>query len=130
MVKFKNILIIDDDVINNMFTSDELIRSQLVENVEIAYDGQEGLNKLKEFTLHNTNFPELILVDVNMPIMDGFEFLEKLNELDLHPKPKVVMLSSSLHPKDINRSIILGALGYLEKPFTTKKLILALNKDH
>jgi CheY-like chemotaxis protein len=122
LIKFRNILIIDDDIISNMLTRDELIISQLAENVEVAFDVEEGLTMLKKFYLQKGNIPELILLDVNMPDRDGFEFLREFNELGLFPKPKIIMVSSSIRPQDIERSKILDAFGYIIKPFTLEKL--------
>jgi CheY-like chemotaxis protein len=120
MGKLKNILLIDDDYMSNMLTATEIKKSDLAEHVEIAHHGEEGLNKLKS-RKRNIHF-ELILLDFNMPVMDGFEFLQKFNELDLHPKPKVVVLTSSHDPKEIARANEFNITGFINKPFYASKL--------
>jgi CheY-like chemotaxis protein len=122
---FKNILIIDDDFVSLSLTMDELIEARMAENIDLAFNGEEGLKIVQEYQ-QNTENLELIILDINMPIMDGFQFLEKLNEMDIERKPKVIMLSSSYHPNDFERSQALDAVGYIVKPFSTYKLNFAL----
>jgi CheY-like chemotaxis protein len=122
--KYQCILLVDDDDVSNMLTEIEIKTSGLSENVEIAYDGAEGLSKLKEFLKDKSNnlCPELILLDISMPVMGGFEFLQEFNELDFDHKPGVVILTSSRNPKDIARSNTFNIIGFLNKPFSAYEL--------
>lgn len=95
----KNVLLIDDDTIYS-FIFPELIRdSGLVENFHIENDGLNGLNYLETCT---HNFPDLILVDLKMPVMDGFGFLAEYGPRfsEIHPKTVVMVMTSSVRQRD------------------------------
>ncbi len=77
--------------------------------VEVARDGQEGLEKMKK------NMPDLILLDIVMPKMDGFEVLEKMTEDERVNGTPVVIISNSGQPVELNRAKELGARGWLIK---------------
>lgn len=68
--------------------------------------------------------PTLVLLDVNMPVMNGFEFLEAYDHLDITPKEHIIiiMLTTSLHPRDVERVQQLGIAGFMNKPLTKEKI--------
>lgn len=107
----KKILIVEDDKFLR-----ELIAKKLSEEgfiVEEASDGEEGIRKIKE------GRPDLILLDLILPSIDGFEVLEKIKE-DLETKPIPVIILSNLGQKeDIERGLKLGAFDYLVKAHFT-----------
>ena len=107
----KKILIVEDDKFLR-----ELIAKKLSEEgfiVEEASDGEEGIRKIKE------GRPDLILLDLILPSIDGFEVLEKIKE-DLETKPIPVIVLSNLGQKeDIERGLKLGAFDYLVKAHFT-----------
>jgi len=80
-----------------------------------AANGQEAL------TLYHSENPDLVLLDVNMPIMDGLETLKKLKEID--PECLVIMLTSLANRQTIDEAVSLGAAGYIRKD-TRKEEIL------
>jgi len=80
-------------------------------------DGEEALNWLKE-----DNFPNLIIVDVEMPNINGYEFLKLVKENDLFKKIPVVMLSGIDNINEQNKYLELGAIDFIEKPFNPKEL--------
>lgn len=109
----QKLLIIDDEVklretVSEIFT---LFGFQVFE----AKDGLEGLEKIKE------NEPNIILCDVNMPILDGYQFLEKHKKSDYSNIP-VLLLSAKIENSDIEKGIQLGAESYITKPFVFKEL--------
>ncbi len=102
MAPIKNLLLIDDSEATNNFHSRILSRMNLADNIFITTNGQEGIEQIH--SLDST--PDLIFLDLNMPVMDGFEFLEKINvELDKTSgkKPLIVVLSSSEEKVDMDR---------------------------
>mgnify|MGYP002372271797 FL=1 len=66
--------------------------------------------------------PEVILLDINMPIMDGFEFMKEFNASTVSPNSKVIILTSSSNPRDVEMAKELGITGYINKPLTDDKI--------
>ena len=98
MNKFKCILVIYDDEVSTYLTEITIKEKGLAEKVETALNGKEGLNKLKKLHKKGRNgTPELILLDLSMPVLDGFGFLQKFNELKLEHKPNVVIQIGRAH---------------------------------
>ena len=85
--------------------------------VSTAYNGKDAIEKAKE------EQPHLIILDIMMPDMDGFEVLEKVNENESHKDIKTLFLSAKNKPEDIEKGKQAGAVDYITKPFSTKKLI-------
>lgn len=119
MNKLKCILLIDDDQIANSLNHFIIQGMEISDCIDIVTDGLEGLHYLK-----NNAPPNLILLDLNMPIVDGFEFLDSFQKIQIKGKGdiKIVVLSSSSRPADITRALKLGALDYIEKPVKEAKL--------
>ncbi|WP_224996154.1 response regulator [Cesiribacter sp. SM1] len=129
MKKIKCILLIDDDettnIINEMLIMDMGVTSELLQ----ARNGKEGIELLQKKADQN-NLPELILLDINMPVMDGFAFLEAYQKMDLPDKDSVIiiMLTTSLNPSDVERARSAGVADYISKPLTEKSLQSILEK--
>jgi CheY-like chemotaxis protein len=83
-------------------------------SLRIAYNGQEAIDHLRSVEGEGA-LPDLIVCDINMPVMDGFDFLQWLKKSAQRRTP-VVMLTSSLVDRDVARAYDLGAAGYLVKP--------------
>jgi CheY-like chemotaxis protein len=116
------ILHIEDDPAHRLLVSKTLTNHGLTNSVMEAEDGQEGLDYLygvgKYADRKTYRLPRLILLDINMPRMDGFEVLKKIkNDPDLKAIP-VIMLSTSARDEEITRGYELGANAYLTKPIS------------
>jgi CheY-like chemotaxis protein len=102
------ILIVDDEFTVRTVL-EEILRNKKYE-IHLAKDGQEGLEKFRELS------PDVVLLDLNMPIKDGFAFLEELK-----PKPEddfeVIVISGNTENPTIVKSYDLGAASLLRKPF-------------
>jgi len=83
----------------------------------IANDGVKALKLIEE------KRPDLVLLDIIMPIMDGLDVLERLNTIYLYPVPRIIVLSAISQNKTIQRAISLGAGDYVVKPFNIEELI-------
>jgi CheY-like chemotaxis protein len=115
-----NILSIDDDKIIR-FIHRNLVVS--LDNPKIIhYEASNGLEALNH--IHSSGLPDLILLDLSMPIMDGFKFMEEYKKLDLPGKDKtyIIVVSSSNYTDDKNRCFELGADQYLSKPISIENL--------
>jgi two-component system chemotaxis response regulator CheY len=81
-----------------------------------AGNGVEGLDQLK------TQQVDLILTDINMPLMDGLEFLRQLRAQKLAPGVPVVMITTESSEEHVKEAILSGAQGYIRKPFTAEQV--------
>lgn len=106
MKKLHTVLLIDDSEYDNLFHERVIRKSELAENVVIKNSGKEALEHLRENLRLNRICPEIIFLDINMPGMNGWEFIEQYQELEDASKSKVVlvMLTSSENPQDIMKA--------------------------
>lgn len=121
-----SILLIDDDPIQNLINSKMIEKINVTENLIIAQNGQEALQKMNEENLPN---PDIIFLDINMPVMDGWTFLDTLSNMAQAKQPKIYMLTSSVSPDDIKRSKEHGLVeGFITKPLSLQKLEFLANQ--
>lgn len=114
-------LVVDDDSIFHFLVIKMLARIGIQsEAVRTASSGKEALDLIVESRLSGTPLPDFILLDLNMPIMGGFAFLEACNKLPekLPDTLKIAIISSSLDKRDQDRALQLGARYFLIKPVT------------
>src|SRR5690554_6069156 len=117
MKKLGTVMLIDDDPITN-FLNELLIKEMdITEELFIALNGKQALDEIHLRCVLSNNCPELILLDVNMPVMNGFVFLEKLNAMDLAGRRSIsiIMLTTSLNPRDKKMAEDLNVNGYMSK---------------
>jgi CheY-like chemotaxis protein len=129
MDKIRCILLVDDDQITN-FANELLLEDLAVaEQVLVAHNGQEALQRIRQGTAEAC--PELILLDINMPVMNGFEFLKAYEGLDAAYKQSVVilMLTTSMNPGDLERLKQVPIQGLLNKPLT-EEMVRDLLRQH
>jgi response regulator RpfG family c-di-GMP phosphodiesterase len=120
--KINCVMLVDDDEDDNFFHEMELANSKLVNHILIKDSGKKALGYLKSGDEPHT---DLIFLDINMPIMNGWEFLAEYDKLtkDLKSKAVVIMLSTSENPTDIEKSKGWACVSdYLTKPLTVKIL--------
>lgn len=108
----KPILIVDDDEIDAETIVQAFKDNQVTNQLDLQTNGEEALSYLKE----GKHQPCLILLDLNMPRMGGFEFLEAAREENLLDKIPVIILTTSREQADVVKSYALGAAGYMVKP--------------
>ena len=125
MQKLNCALLVDDDQTTNYLNTLLLKRLDVTNKVLVALNGQEALDLLDKHCQEATaECPMLILLDVKMPVMDGFAFLEAYDKLMTLQKQAIiiVMLTTSLHPQDVSRVQDLNIAGFLNKPLTEAKV--------
>ena len=123
MITINTVLVVEDDETSRFIANSILRRMGLGKEILTANNGLEALKLLKEICVQS-NCPELILIDIKMPVMDGFELLMALNEsreVDIS-NSKIVLLTSSASPKDIERAQSYPFTTYMHKPLTKEKL--------
>jgi CheY-like chemotaxis protein len=123
-MKLKHLLLVDDDPTTNFFNRHLIVKMGLFDEIHEAANGQIALEKIRE--LHERGeSPDMILLDINMPIMNGFEFLDKYSEFDEKIKTSVVvcMLTTSLAKEDLEKSKEYSVLSdYIDKPLYEEKM--------
>jgi len=125
MSKFRNVLLVDDNEIDNFINERIITSSSFCENVVVRNSADGALNYLKEIVGSENKIPDIIFLDLNMPVKDGFAFLEEFGELsdEIKKHSKVIVLSSSISPEDINKaSTNPYVFKYLNKPLSEKYL--------
>lgn len=115
MQRVINILLVEDDRLDQMEVQRTLERKGIVHRLQIALNGEEALAILDE-SRDNHNRPDLILVDLNMPKMNGFEFLEKVRGIDECKDIKLFVLSTSDDREDKIAAAKFGISGFITKP--------------
>ena len=135
--KLNCVLLVDDNESDNFLHKRVLEKSGICEVVAVALNGREALDYLinageEENSDGKTKTPELVLLDINMPVMDGWEFLEEFNNLEEVKKRKVVitMLTTSINPADkLKAGKLIGSSCFHYKPLTME-MINMIMKNH
>jgi CheY-like chemotaxis protein len=126
--KLNSILLIDDDKVTNYLHSIVITDMGVSNHIEIKQNGKDGLMFLEECSKEG-NLPDLILVDLKMPVMDGFEFVDAFRKLGLPERQtRIVMLTTSSNPKDIDKMKEKGIDDFFDKPLTEEKLMELVKK--
>ena len=130
MDKLDCILLVDDDETTNYVNQMLLEDIAVTKEVRVARNGKEALEIIQRQGEEGV-YPDLILLDINMPVMNGFEFLEAYERLDFRHKQSVVivMLTTSLDPGDLNRLREVPLKGFLNKPLTGE-MVQGLLRQH
>jgi CheY-like chemotaxis protein len=130
--KLNCILLVDDDEPTNFLNKMVLENVDCAETIKVADSGQDALSYLEQTAPNgNPSSPDLIFLDINMPAMNGWEFLERYSSLERKHKANVVivMLTTSLNPDDrAKASNIPDVSGFETKPLTPEKLQAILEK--
>lgn len=120
MYSFDLIVLIDDDPINNLINK-RLIKKLIISScVKEFLEAEEALKYIRSLNQPNK---VLILVDINMPVMNGWDFLKEYAEVESSREDTIIMLSSSIDFQDRQKSKDFPYVdGFIEKPLTFEKL--------
>lgn len=125
MSKLPCVLLVDDDPTTNFLNRKLLLRLSVTDQVLVALNGQEALDVLRaQCERQPAGHPVLIFLDINMPVMNGIQFLEAYQQL---PPARqcalvVVMLTTSVNPQDVQRVEQLPVTDFLPKPLTQQQV--------
>ncbi len=124
-----HILLVEDNEGDILLTMDAFEESKIKTNISVARNGMEALN----FVFQRENFvnakrPDLILLDINIPVYSGHEVLKIIKEEPLLKKIPVIMLTTSSHKKDIHQAYENHANSYVTKPIDMNEFINAILK--
>lgn len=122
--KYKSVLLIDDSYVDNLINSKIIQSLHFADEVKIINSPFEAINYLKD-AAQTGQLPDIIFLDIRMPAMNGFEFMNKLEPIKhlLPSSLKIYMLSSSLDPSDLKKvkenNLVTNFIG---KPLTARAL--------
>ena len=119
-----SILLVDDDDIYQFISSRAIESTGFAQKINTFSNGEDAVEYLKNNLQNNSTLPDIIFLDVNMPYMNGWEFLEAFNSIaPMLSKPIFIyMVSSSLDEKDIDRSKEFSTVSeYIVKPLALEK---------
>jgi CheY-like chemotaxis protein len=137
MKKLNCVLLVDDNESDNFIHKRVLEKSEITKSIAVALNGQEALDFLKTKINKPQSEdaycqPDLIFLDINMPVMDGWEFLDEYHKLENDQKGKVVfiMLTTSLNPVDRSRAEQMITGGCFQFKPLTQEMINTIMKIH
>ncbi|WP_405296882.1 response regulator [Algibacter sp. Ld11] len=123
MKKINLACIIEDDPTHVYITKRFLNLTGLVESILICSNGKDAFTKLKAIISSGEKLPDLILLDLNMPVWDGWQFLDAFKEIPVKEKIDIFILTSSNNEADIERAKNYNIdSNYIVKPITLEKL--------
>ena len=122
----RGILLIDDDYATNEYHKIILERANICENLFVYRYAGKALEWLK--SIDGKDFPELILLDINMPRMDGFEFLDEYEKEFTDSSSAIIMLSTSINSSDKEKSKNYNIKAFVNKPLTVDVLRVIVGK--
>jgi len=115
----KKILIADDEP--NIVTALEFLLQRNGYEVHVARDGEEALKLVEDCN------PDLVLLDVMMPVRSGYEVCKRIRERADWRHIKIIMLSAKGRDAEVNKGLSIGADHYITKPFSTQELVAKIN---
>ena len=131
-MKNKKIWVIDDDPIYQIIVKKIIEKSEMFTEIYSFKNGKDAIDNLYKSSENSESVPDIILLDINMPIMDGWEFMEELGLIKTKFINEIVVyiVSSSIAIEDKNKSKSYeNILGYLSKPINVNDLILIASQE-
>ncbi len=125
MAAYKSVMLVDDNEIDNIINEKIIEANAFADQILVFQTGQDALDYLRDHQDDIETLPEIVFLDINMPIMDGFQFLTDFEQFSdkVREKCKIIMLSSSISPKDIDRAASSRFVKkYLNKPLNARYL--------
>jgi len=127
--KYRNVMLLDDSDLDNFINEKIIEASHFAEKVYTTTSARSALEFISNLIIMGEDFsgafPEVIFIDINMPMMDGFQFVELFEKktAGYKKKPKLVILTSSVYHEDIQRARdISESLLFLNKPLSMEML--------
>lgn len=127
--KYRTVMLIDDNEIDNLINQKMIEAASITENIYThtgAKSAIEFLKNMERLDVADKVLPDVIFLDIDMPLMDGFQFLDEFEKLGNIAKKKcsIVMLTSSINPQDFNRSKKYSNVKlYLNKPLSHESIM-------
>lgn len=129
--KLKNVLLIDDSESDNFYHARKIRKMGITDNIHMCYSGEDALSYLKSELDGNHPQPTLIFLDINMPGMNGWEFIEAYEKLEVAQQGEIIltMLSNSIDERDrMKANGFKTVQGYYSKPLSEEYLTEIIEK--
>ena len=128
MINDLKILLVDDDKIMLFLHEMFLKKSKILNDTVLCYNGSDALQYLDSYPSQETNF--LVLLDINMPIMNGWEFLEAISDRAYLDRVHVVMVSSATEESEMKRATNYSqVIDYQQKPLSIESCNKIVNSE-
>lgn len=124
--KINKIMLIDDDEIHSNLCYELILKSGITQSVSIFNDAEEALQFIRENTAKPDALPDLIFLDINMPFMDGWEFLDAYESVkpEIGKEIVLILLTSSVYKNDIEKAKqYKSVVEYIKTPISINKLL-------
>ncbi|TVQ65297.1 MAG: response regulator [Balneolaceae bacterium] len=123
MKKINQVLLVEDNDITVLLTNRLIEKTEKVNEVTVCYNGKEAYDKIQEMLENGKPLPEILLLDLVMPVWDGWEFLERFTPLKESEQVEIFILTSSISKEDMEKAERFGLMNnYLVKPISFSKL--------
>lgn len=123
MKRINLVCIVEDEPIHAVITKKYVELSGLVDKIMVCSNGKEAYESLKALITSGNALPELILLDLNMPVWDGWQFLEEFIKIPVNQEIIIYILTSSDNEEDMRRAKMFNLQGnYLIKPISRDQL--------
>lgn len=129
MKKIDTVCIVEDDPMHLFITKKYIELSGYVKDILVCRDGKEAFTKLELMLSNNEPLPKIIFLDLNMPVWDGWQFLDRFTQIKLEKEMTIFILTSSDSEEDHRRAEKYGLTGnYLVKPLKQDQLKIILGE--
>ncbi len=129
MKTVKKVCIIDDDPVFVFGAKILLRKNDFCSDVKVYKNGKEALEHIMPGGEENEDAPDVIILDLNMPVMDGWEFLDEVSKLSKIDKKPIFVVSSTIDPKEVQRIKSYDVVhDFIEKPLSKEKIRLLKDK--
>ena len=122
----KRVWLIDDDEVFVFLTKKLIAQTEQAVILETYINGQEAIDRLQEISADESALPDLVLLDLNMPVMDGWEFLNAFQEVEFSAPDKIhlYIVTSSISPYEVERAKQIPAVQeFIVKPMVKQKFV-------